>query len=120
MQLKRISLWILCLGLMTMALVGCGGGGGSGIPQMNTTITGFLTPPEVTTPGIIANVRGLSSSDILSKLAAGGTCKVNGQVADFSLATATRFFQISDIPPCELLQGGIHLSEPGTPDHRSA
>ncbi|HOY66778.1 MAG TPA: hypothetical protein PLP29_07795 [Candidatus Ozemobacteraceae bacterium] len=101
MQLKRFSLWILCLGLIASALAGCGGGGGGGgssLPSMNTTIAGSLEPPDVTTPGVAGSVRGLTGLELLPKYAASGTCTVNGQAMAFSLATATKHFQIPDIP----------------------
>ncbi|HEY9070751.1 MAG TPA: hypothetical protein VIV61_10895, partial [Candidatus Ozemobacteraceae bacterium] len=70
----------------------------SSLPPMNTTITGFLTPPAVTAPAIAASVRGLTSDQLLAKFAASGACTVNGQAVAFSLATATKYFQIPEIP----------------------
>lgn len=53
----------------------------------------------MTTPGILGSINEVNNAALLEQFAAGGSCTVNGQAAAFSLATATRFYQIPDITP---------------------
>ena len=95
--------WLLVLGLITLMAVGCGGGGGGGssVPELQTTISGTITAPEVTTPGVLQSMKGTVPADVLSKFAANGVCTVNGNGVPFSIATATRFYQIPNLPPAD-------------------
>lgn len=105
--MKQVSQgWILVWGLLTLFAVGCGGGGGGGdgavsLPATTTTIAGQVTVPSVTATGIVPSIAETNDAALLEKLATGGTCTVNGQSYAFSLATATRYYQITDVPPAE-------------------
>lgn len=92
--------WMVVVGLIALLTVGCGGGGGGGssVPASETTITGQITAPVVTTPGVLGSITETNNAALLAKLAASGTCTVNGQGVAFSLATATRFYQIPNLP----------------------
>ncbi|NLI79192.1 MAG: hypothetical protein GX442_22455 [Candidatus Riflebacteria bacterium] len=96
--------WVLVWGLLALFAVGCGGGGGGGdgavtLPATNTTIAGQVTVPSVTATGIVSSIAETNDAALLEKLATGGTCTVNGQSYAFSLATATRYYQVTDVPP---------------------
>ncbi len=105
--MKQIShVWVLVWGLLALFAVGCGGGGGGGdgavtLPATTTTIAGQVTVPSVTATGIVSSISETNDPGLLDKMAAGGTCTVNGQSHAFSLATATRYYQITDVPPAE-------------------
>ncbi|HNW36822.1 MAG TPA: hypothetical protein PKM25_17920, partial [Candidatus Ozemobacteraceae bacterium] len=42
-----------------------------------------------------------TAADVLSRFASSGVCTVNGSTVPFSIATATRFYQIANLPPAD-------------------
>ncbi len=102
--------------LFCLTLCGCGIPGSPNIPVVDdsVTLTGTVQPPEVNASGVLASIRGLASSDVLSKFVASSTCMVNGATVTFSLSNAGEL-KIEKMPPStgyelQLRSGNLELS----------
>ncbi|OGK04737.1 MAG: hypothetical protein A2W80_02115 [Candidatus Riflebacteria bacterium GWC2_50_8] len=100
-MLKLKYFLIVLVALVGTLLVGCSVPGSPNTPVIDesVTISGTVSVPTVTNPGLLAAVGLINNPDAFARFVASSTLKVNGRAVEFSLNDSTRAFRAEKIVP---------------------
>ncbi|PKL43174.1 MAG: hypothetical protein CVV41_10670 [Candidatus Riflebacteria bacterium HGW-Riflebacteria-1] len=92
---------IVLVASVSALLAGCSVPGSPNTPVIDesVTISGTVSVPTVTNPGLLAAVGLINNPDAFARFVASSTLKVNGRAVEFSLNDSTRAFRAEKIAP---------------------